>query len=98
MKTQEVQFNGITYTCRVVESNEGEELLIGSTVLLDDIHPGSFEDENEGFASKEAEQLYNKIFFFTDKVSFNDTYARFHVVGCHGVYCHRIQRPAGIAA
>lgn len=56
MKTQEVQFNGITYTCRVVESNEGEELLIGSTVLLDALHPGSFEDENEGFASKEAER------------------------------------------
>lgn len=67
MKTQEVQFNGITYTCRVVESNEGEKLLIGSTVLLDAIHPGSFEDENEGFASKEAEQLYDEIFFFTDK-------------------------------
>lgn len=63
MKTQEVQFNGITYTCRVVESNEGEELLIGSTVLLDALHPGSFEDENEGFASKEAEQLYDEIFF-----------------------------------
>lgn len=67
MKTQEVQFNGITYTCRVVESNEDEELLIGSTVLLDALHPGSFEDENEGFASKEAERLYDEIFFFTDK-------------------------------
>ena len=62
MKTQEVQFNGITDTCRVVESNEGEELLIGSTVLLDALQPGSFEDENEGFASKEAEQLYDEIF------------------------------------
>lgn len=71
MKTQEVQFNGITYTCRVVESNEGEELLIGSTVLLDSLHPGSFEDENEGFASKEAEQLYDEIFFFTDKNTLN---------------------------
>jgi len=67
MKIQEVQFNGITYTCRVVESNDGEELQIGSTVLLDALHPGSFEDENEGFASKEAEQLYDEIFFFTDK-------------------------------
>lgn len=67
MKTQEVQFNGITYTCRVVESNEDEELLICSTVLLNALHPGSFEDENEGFASKEAERLYDEIFFFTDK-------------------------------
>ena len=71
MKTQEVQFNGITYTCRVVESNEGEELQIGSTLLLDSLHPGRFEDENEGFASKEAEQLYDEIFFFTDKNTLN---------------------------
>ena len=67
MKTQEVQFDGNTYICRVVNSNEGEELLIGSTALLDVLQPGSFNDENEGFASKEAERLYDKIFFFTDK-------------------------------
>ena len=24
-------------------------------------------DENEGFACKEAEQLYDEVFFFTDK-------------------------------
>ena len=66
MKTQEVQFNGITYTCRVVESNEGEELLIGSITLLDALQPGSFNDENEGFASKEAERIYDEVFFFTD--------------------------------
>ena len=35
MKTQEVQFGGNNYPCRVVESNEGEELLIGSITLLD---------------------------------------------------------------
>jgi len=49
-----------------VESNEGEELLIGSTTLLDALQPGSFNDENEGFASKEAERIYNEVFFFTD--------------------------------
>lgn len=69
MKTQEMQFNGNTYLCRVVKSNEGEELLIGSTDLLDVLHPGSFEDENEGFASNEAERLYNEVFYFTDKES-----------------------------
>ena len=63
MKTQEVQFGGNNYPCRVVESNEGEELLIGSTTLLDALQPGSF---NEGFASKEAERIYNEVFFFTD--------------------------------
>lgn len=67
MKTQEMQFDGNTYLCRVVKSNEGEELLIGSTALLDALHPGSFEDENEGFASDEAERLYDEVFYFTDK-------------------------------
>ena len=52
MKTKELQFDGNIYICRIVKSNEGEELLIGSTALLDALHPGSFEDENEGFASK----------------------------------------------
>lgn len=62
MKTQKVQFDGKAYDCRVVKSNEGEELLIGSTLLLDALQPGSFEDENEGFSSKEAERIYDKIF------------------------------------
>lgn len=69
MKTQEMHFGGSTYLCRIVESNEGEELLIGSTALLDVLHPGSFEDENEGFASDEAERLYDEVFYFTDKKS-----------------------------
>lgn len=67
MKTRELQFDGNTYSCRIVKSNEGEELLIGSTALLDALQPGSFNDENEGFASVEAERLYDEIFFFTDK-------------------------------
>ena len=71
MKTQELQFNGNTYLCRVVESNEGEELLIGSTTLLDALHPGSFGDENEGFADDEAKRLYDEVFYFTDKKSLN---------------------------
>lgn len=69
MKIQEIQFGGNTYPCRVVISNEGEELLIGSTALLDALHPGSFNDENEGFASKEAERIYDEVFFFTNKDS-----------------------------
>ena len=63
MKTQEVQFGGNNYPCRVVESNEGEELLIGSITLLDALQPGSFNDENAG---KEAERIYDEVFFFTD--------------------------------
>ena len=57
MKTQEVQFGGNNYPCRVVESNEGEELLIGSITLLDALQPGSFNDENEGFARKPKESM-----------------------------------------
>lgn len=66
MKTQKVKFDGKAYDCRVVESNEGEELLIGSTLLLDALQPGSFEDESEGFVSGEAGRIYDEIFFFTD--------------------------------
>lgn len=61
MKKKEVEFAGRTYSCRVVKSNEGEELLIGSTGLLDALQPGSFDSENEGFASKEAEKLYDEF-------------------------------------
>ena len=66
MKTKEVQFDGKKYICRIVESIDGEELLIGSTALLDALQPGSCDDADEGFASKEAENIYDEIFFFTD--------------------------------
>ena len=46
MRTQEIKFDGNTYVCRVVKSNEGEDLLIGSTQLLDTLQPGNFEDKN----------------------------------------------------
>lgn len=55
MKTKEIQFDGKKYICRIVESIDGEELLIGSTELLDVLQPGSFGDANEGFVNKEAE-------------------------------------------
>ena len=35
MKTKEIQFDGKKYICRIVESIDGEELLIGSTELLE---------------------------------------------------------------
>ena len=54
MKTEELKFDGTTYRCRVVKSNENEELLIAPTTLLDALQPGSFDDENEGFAGEEA--------------------------------------------
>ena len=39
MRTQDIQFGGDTFVCRIVKSNEGEDLLIGSTKLLDALHP-----------------------------------------------------------
>ena len=67
MKTTEIQFDGRTYRCRIVESIDREELIIAPTSLLDALHPGSYEDENEGFAGDEAERLYDEIFYFTDE-------------------------------
>ena len=67
MITANIEFGGVEYPCRMVKDNQGEYLIIGSTVLLDALHPGSFEDENEGFASKEASDIYDEIFFFTEE-------------------------------
>ena len=58
MRTKELEFDGKTYICRIVDSI--------STELLDALQPGSFEDVNEGFASKEAEDLYDEVFYFTE--------------------------------
>ena len=44
-------------------------VIIGSTALLDALQPGSFEDENEGFANEEASDIYDEIFYFTDEHS-----------------------------
>ena len=53
MKTTKIQFNGRSYYSRIVESVDGEELLIGSTILLDALQPGSFNDEKpKGFMTR----------------------------------------------
>lgn len=67
MRFQNYEFNGITYKCRIVADKYGNDLIIASTILLDALQPGSFEDQNEGFASEEAENIYDEIFFFTDE-------------------------------
>lgn len=63
----EIKFDGVAYPCRMVKDNQGEYLIIGSTALLDVLQPGGFEDRNEGFASEEASDIYDEIFFFTDE-------------------------------
>lgn len=67
MITANIEFGGVEYPCRMVKDNQGEYLIIGSTALLDALHPGSFEDWNEGFASEEALDIYDEIFFITDE-------------------------------
>lgn len=62
MITAIIEFGGVEYPCRMVKDNQGEYLIIGSTALLDALHPGSFEDENEEFTSKEASDIYDEIF------------------------------------
>lgn len=64
MKKKTIVFNGVSYDCRVVRSKDGEELIIGSTKLLDVLQLGSFDSENGGFASKDAETLYDEVFYF----------------------------------
>lgn len=44
MKTKEYFFGGNTYVCRIVQANNGEELVIAPTTLLDVIQSGSFEN------------------------------------------------------
>lgn len=63
MKTKELQFDGNIYICRIVKSNEGEELLIGSTALLDALHPGSFEDESEGLQVRKPNKYMTRFSF-----------------------------------
>lgn len=68
MQIEDFEFNGRTYHCRIVQDNEGTNLVIGSTSFLHALHPGEFGDENDGFASKEAEEIDEGIFFYTDDV------------------------------
>ena len=56
-------YDGKEYWLRQVLSNEGT-LLIGDTKLYDTLHPGSFEDADGGWASKEAERIDEYIFYY----------------------------------
>lgn len=65
MVTTNLEFNKVTYPCRIVKDNIGEDLIIGSFRLLDALQPGNWGDENEGFVNPEASVIYDKIFYFT---------------------------------
>ena len=50
-----------------MESVDGEELSHCATIRLYACQPGSINDEKAGFSSKEAERIYDEIFFYTDE-------------------------------
>ena len=56
MITTEIIYKGESYTCRIVRSNDGEELIIAGTSLLDELIPYDMTDECDGIANKEAEE------------------------------------------
>lgn len=65
MITTEITYKGKNYTCRIVKSNEGEELIIAGTSLLDELMPYEITDKCNGFADKEAEEVDEEIFYYT---------------------------------
>ena len=65
MVTTEINYKGKGYTCRVLESNEGEQLIIGGLCLKDTLMPYPITDRCNGFADKEAERVDEEIFFYT---------------------------------
>lgn len=64
MTKTEIEFNGTTYVCRVVESNEGEELIIAGYKLRDALMPYEMTDGKSGFANLKAEHIDGDIFFY----------------------------------
>ena len=65
MITTEIIYKGESYTCRIVRSNDGEELIIAGTSLLDELLPFEITDKCNGFADKEAEEVDEEIFYYT---------------------------------
>ncbi len=65
MVTTEINYKGKDYTCRIVESNEGEQLIIGGLTLMDALMPNPITEGCSGFADKEAEKVDEEIFFYT---------------------------------
>ena len=65
MITTELTYKGEKHTCRIVKSNDGEDLIIAGTSLLDELMPYEITDECNGFADKEAEEVDEEIFYYT---------------------------------
>jgi len=66
MITTEINYKGENYTCRIVKDSDGEELIIAGTSLLDELMPYEITDVCNGFADKEAEEVDEEIFYYTN--------------------------------
>lgn len=67
MTTTDITYRNETYICRVLPSNEGMPLIIAGIKLLDALMPYPITDSCDGFADKEAEEIDEDIFFYTDE-------------------------------
>lgn len=65
MINTEITYKGENYNCRIVKSNEGEELIIAGTSLLDALMSYEITVKCNGFADKEAEKVDEEIFYYT---------------------------------
>lgn len=65
MITTEIIYMGRDYSCRIVRSNEGEELIIAGTSLFDVLMPYPATDGSDSFVDKETEKVAEEIFFYT---------------------------------
>ena len=63
-----ITFGGIDYQCRVLKDSLDDDVIIASLDLLAALQPETDENGEEEFASKEAENLYDEILYFTDAV------------------------------
>lgn len=67
MRTIDFVFKNEIFTCRVVKNNEDCDLIIGELKFLDVLQPQVMNDSTGGFANKEAEKIYDEIFYFVDE-------------------------------
>lgn len=76
--TTEITYHGESYKCRILIDNEGNELIIASTQLLDKLMPYVMTDTCSGYADKEAEHVDNKIFYYVDSsdLSLDDSHLK----------------------
>mgnify|MGYP000771894517 CR=1 FL=1 len=63
-----ITYGGIDYQCRVLKDSLDDDVIIASLDLLAALQPETDENGEEEFASKEAENLYDEILYFTDAV------------------------------